>query len=62
MTGMDLLAFLLWWQADVKELERLTRRLTELNYNDSRPESWIGLYQLDLDVKVTICEEYFVLF
>lgn len=40
--GMDLLAFLLWKQRKTMDLDRLTHRLTEINYNDNRQEAWIG--------------------
>ncbi|XP_021945689.1 anaphase-promoting complex subunit 7 isoform X1 [Folsomia candida] len=43
MHGMDLLAFLLWSQKKLFELERLAQRLSEVNYNENRPETWIAL-------------------
>jgi hypothetical protein len=43
LSGMDLLAFLFWWQANLTDLDRLTRRLADLNYNETRPEAWIGM-------------------
>lgn len=43
MHGMDLLAFLLWFQRRASDLEKLSQRLMEMNYNENRPEAWIAL-------------------
>ncbi|XP_035712162.1 anaphase-promoting complex subunit 7 isoform X2 [Folsomia candida] len=43
MYGMDLLAFLLWSKKKLLTLQSLANRLSDVNYNENRPEAWIAL-------------------